>query len=150
LDVLLAESIRIAKDPKNINRREYLQALKNSTMTQDFSNAKDSSLILKKLLEMGPLARQYLFRDQSVQRLGMYSLDEVRLYGKTGTLGYWVSANDSVVVVVNGEPRAVVSLFTLGWKEPRYLIEHAFGEVGLIVSNLYRTKPVYSPAYGFE
>ena len=150
LDTLLKGSLNVAVDPKNITRNEYLEALRATTMTQDYSNSKDLTRLLNSILMLGPSATQYLFRDQGVQRLGMYSFDNVRLYGKTGTLGYWVSANDCVVVVVDGEPRALIGLMTLGWKQARYLIEHAFGQVGLMISNLYRDSPVYSPAYGTE
>ena len=150
LNNLLKASLLVTANPKNITRDEYLTALQGSTMKQDYSNAKDLAGLLKALLKMGPRAESYLFRDQGVQRLGMYSLDNIRFYGKTGTLGYWVSANDCAVIVVDGEPRAFLGLMTLGWRQPRYIVEHAFGEVGLMISNMYRAAPVYSPAYGSE
>jgi hypothetical protein len=150
LDRLMAASLAVASNPKNITREEYRSALEASTMLEDYSNSKDLCSILKGLVRMGPRAQKYLFRDQGVQRLGMYSLDHIKLFGKTGTLGYWVSANDCAVIVVDGVPQAVVGLMTLGWKQPRYLIEHIFGQVGLMVSNLYRSEAVYSPAFGTE
>ena len=148
LDSLWAESKNIAENSNDIKRGEYLKAIKNVTLLNDYSTAQDLTKILQQLLNKWEKAKPFLIKDQAVQRLGMYAPPHIRFLGKTGTLGYWTNTNDCAIILVNDKPVALVALMTLGWTQPRYIIENTFGEVGRMISSYYSENGIHSAAFG--
>jgi beta-lactamase class A len=128
-------------------RSDYLRSIERFTSKEDYTSAKDLTLLLEKLMKSGELHRQFLMRDQGVPRSSTYCPSDVQIFGKTGTLGYWAAVNDCGIICKSGSAMASFGITTMGWNAPRYIIENCFGEIGRIITSIYSEDP-YSGSFG--
>jgi beta-lactamase class A len=147
---LISTLVDRSKSESGLNtprRSDYLKSIEQFTTKEDYTSAKDLTLLLEKLMKSGELYRQFLMKDQGVPRSSMYCPGDVQIFGKTGTLGYWAAVNDCGIICKSGSAMASFGITTMGWNAPRYIIENCFGEIGRIITSVYSENP-YSGSFG--
>jgi beta-lactamase class A len=117
-------------------RENYLAALEDTAILTDYTDAKDLASLVAATYSDSRL-KTYLRGERSNPRSSAYLPSDVKILGKTGTLGFFASVNDCGIIESQGQPKASFGITTLGWKKPSYEIEHIFGLIGLTMAQIY-------------